>query len=140
MINRHLARGLFLVAISLVFGLWSLNYQIGAFSRAGPGLFPLLVSCVLLLIGIATLVRSRFIAKEPLTFNPKNIGIVLTSLVGFAFISQHVNMIAGIVFMVFCSTYADTSYSWLRNVKICVGLLAIAFAMSKLLGVNLPLY
>ena len=140
MINRHLARGLFLVAISLVFGLWSLHYQIGAFSHAGPGLFPLLVSGVLLLIGIATLVRSRFISAEPLTFKPKNIGIVLASLVGFAFISEHVNMTAGIVFMVFCSTYAGTSYSWLRNVKICAGLLAIAFAMSKLLGVNLPLF
>lgn len=138
--NQHLARGVFLVAISLVFGLWSLHYQIGAFSHAGPGLFPLLVSGVLLLIGIATLVRSRFIAKVPLTFNPRNIGIVLASLIGFAFVSQHVNMTAGIAFMVFCSTYAGTSYSWVRNLKICAGLLAIAFAMSKLLGVNLPLY
>jgi hypothetical protein len=138
--NQHLARGLFLVAISLVFGIWSLRYQIGAFSHAGPGLFPLLVSGVLLLIGIATLVRARFLAPLPLAFNVRNIAIVLGSLCGFAFISEHVNMIAGIVFLVFCSTYAGTSYSWLRNVKISAGLLAIAFAMAKLLGVNLPLF
>ncbi|HEX4233697.1 MAG TPA: tripartite tricarboxylate transporter TctB family protein [Caldimonas sp.] len=138
--NQHLARGLFLVAISLVFGLWSLNYQIGAFSHAGPGLFPLLVSGVLLLIGIATLVRARFVAPVPLTFNLKNVATVIVSLCGFAVISEHVNMIVGIVFMVFCSTYAGTSYSWLRNVKIAAGLIAIAFAMSRLLGVNLPLY
>jgi hypothetical protein len=137
--NQHLARGLFLVAISLVFGIWSLHYQIGAFSHAGPGLFPLLVSGVLLLIGIATLVRARFVAPVPLTFNLKNVATVIVSLCGFAVISEHVNMIAGIVFMVFCSTYAGTSYSWLRNVKISAGLIAIAFALSRLLGVNLPL-
>jgi hypothetical protein len=98
------------------------------------------VSGVLLLIGIATLVRARFVAPVPLTFNLKNVATVIVSLCGFAVISEHVNMIAGIVFMVFCSTYAGTSYSWLRNVKIAAGLIAIAFAMSRLLGVNLPLY
>jgi hypothetical protein len=138
--NQNLLRGVFLVAISIVFGVWSLRYQIGAFSHAGPGLFPLLVSGVLLLIGIATVVRARFVAPIPMAFNVRNVAIVLASLCGFAFISEHANMILGILFLVFCSTYAGTSYSWVRNVKISAVLIAIAFAMSKLLGVNLPLY
>ena len=37
--DRNLARGLFLLAFSLVFGLQSMRYPIGDFSRAGPGLF-----------------------------------------------------------------------------------------------------
>ena len=138
--NRNLARGVFLVAISLLFGLWSLNYKIGAFSRAGPGLFPLLVSGLLFLIGVVTLIRARFVERVPIEFNAKNLAIVLASLVGFALISQFINMTLGIVFLVFCSTLAGTSYSWVRNVKVSLGLLAIAFAMSKFLGVNLPLY
>jgi tripartite tricarboxylate transporter TctB family protein len=138
--NRNLARGLFLVAISLVFGIWSMRYQIGAFSHAGPGLFPLLVSCLLLLIGVITIVRARFLQRVPMNFNWRNIGIVTGSLVGFSLISQHLNMTAGVIFLVFCSTFAGTSYSVVRNLKISAGLLAIALAMSKLLGVNLPLY
>jgi Tripartite tricarboxylate transporter TctB family len=138
--DRNLLRGLFLIAISLLFGIWSLRYQIGAFSRAGPGLFPLLVSGLLLLIGVITVVRSRFVARELMHFNVKNVAIVLASLCGFALISQYVNMTAGIIFLVFCSTYAGTTYSVVRNLKVCAGLLAIAFAMSRLLGVNLPLY
>jgi hypothetical protein len=138
--NRNLIRGLFLIGIALVFGLWSLRYQVGAFSRAGPGLFPLLISGLLLAIGLVTVLRSRFVPREGMHFGFKNIGLVLASLIGFALISQYVNMIAGIVFLVFCSTYAGTSYSLVRNLKICAGLLAIAFAMSKLLGVNLPLF
>ena len=140
MIDRNLVRGVFLVAISLVFGLYSLQYQIGQFSRPGPGLFPLLVSCLLLLIGVISGIRSRFIEPVPLTFNFKNVAIVLASLCGFALISTYVNMTVGIVFMVFCSTWAGTSYSVVRNLKVSAGLLAIAFAMSKLLGVNRPLF
>ena len=139
--DRNLLRGLFLVAISLSFGLGSLRYQIGQFSRAGPGLFPLLVSSLLLLIGVITVVRSRFVERLPLDFNFKNIGIILVSLCGFAFISEHLNMIAGIVFMVFIAAFAGMAkYSVARNLKVAAGLIAVALAFQKLLGFNLPLY
>jgi len=138
--NRHLLRGLFLVALSLAFGIGALEYRIGHFDRAGPGLFPLMVSCLLLLIGIATIVRSRYVERLPIEFNYKNIAIILASLCGFAIVSLHFKMIAGIVFMVFCASFAASSYSILRNVKISAGLIAVAFAFQKLLGFNLPLY
>jgi hypothetical protein len=139
--DRTLVRGLFLIAIALFFGLGSLRYPIGQFSRAGPGLFPLMVSCLLLVIGISTVVRSRFVERIPLEFNMKNIAIILASLCGFALISEHLNMLAGIVFMVFCASFAGTaSYSVMRNLKISAGLIVVALAFQKLLGFNLPLY
>jgi hypothetical protein len=138
--DRNLVRGLFLMAISLAFGLQALRYPIGQFSRAGAGLFPLVVSSLLFLIGLITVVRSRFDERVHLTFNLKNIALVLGSLCGFAVVSQHLNMIAGIVFMVFCSAFAGTSYSVVRNLKVSAGLIAVAFAFQKLLGLNLPLY
>jgi len=138
--DRNLARGLFLIAISLAFGLESLRYPIGQFSRPGPGLFPLLVSSLLLLIGLITVVRSRFTERVHLSLNMKNIAIILLSLCGFALISEHLNMIAGITFMVFFSAIAGTSYSVVRNLKVSAGLIAVAFAFQRLLGLNLPLY
>jgi hypothetical protein len=139
--DRNLVRGLFLIAISLAFGLPSLRYPIGDFSRAGPGLFPLMVSSLLLLIGLITVARSRLVERVPLEFNMKNIAIILASLCLFALISEHLNMIAGILFMVFCAGFAGTSsYSVVRNLKISAGLIAVAFAFQKLLGFNLPLY
>ena len=139
--DRNLVRGLFLVAISLAFGLAAMRYPIGEFSRAGPGLFPLMVSGLLLLIGLITVVRSRFVERIQMEFNAKNIFIILASLCGFAVISEFVNMIAGIVFMVFVATFAGTAkYSVMRNLKVAAGLVAVAFAFVKLLGFNLPLY
>jgi hypothetical protein len=138
--DRNLVRGLFLIAISIAFGLGSLRYPIGQFSHAGPGLFPLLVSCLLFLVGLITAVRSRFVERVHLSFNIRNIAIILLSLCGFVLISEHLNMILGIVFMVFCASSAGTSYSVVRNFAISAGLILVAFAFQKLLGLNLPLY
>jgi hypothetical protein len=140
MIDRNLARGLFLVAISLAFGLTALRYPIGDLARAGPGLFPLMVSGLLLMVGIATVVRSRFVAGERLDFNVKNIGLILGSLCGFGVLTLLLNMVFGIVFLVFCSTLAGKKYSWVRNVKVSIGLIAVAYAFQKGLGLNLPLF
>jgi len=138
--NRNFVRGLCLMAIALVFGGVSFNYTLGELSRSGPGLFPLLVSSFLFVIGLLTVVRSHFVDPVPLDYSAKNIAIILVSLVGFSVISQFVNMILGIVFLVFCSTLAGTSYSLVRNVKISIGLVAVAFAFKQFLGLSLPLY
>jgi hypothetical protein len=138
--DKNLARGLFLMAISLAFGLQSLRYPIGEFSRAGPGLFPLMVSLLLLAISVATVVRSRFVERVHLAVNFRNIAIILGSLCVFAVASELVNMIAGIVLMVFCAAFAGTTYSVPRNLKVAAGLVLVALAFQKLLGFNLPLY
>ncbi len=128
------------MAIALAFGLTALRYPIGDLSRAGPGLFPAMVSAMLLVIGVSTVIRSFFVAPVKLDFNVKNISLILGSLCGFALISTFLNMIAGIVFMVFCSAFAGSSYSWVRNVKVSAGLIVMALALQKLLGLNLPLF
>ena len=139
--NLNLVRGLVLMAISLTFGVVSLNYKVGEFSRAGPGLFPLLVSCIVFFIGMLTVVRSRFVQPVPLSYNMKNIALVLLGLCGFAVLSEHLNMIAGIVFLVFCVSFAGTtSYSVMHNLKISAGLIVVAFMFRYLLGLQLPLF
>jgi len=85
-------------------------------------------------------VRSRFVKPVPVNYNMKNIALVLLGLCGFAVLSEYLNMIAGIVFLVFCSSFAGTSYSVVRNLKISAGLIAIAFMFRNLLGLQLPLF
>ena len=138
--DRNLLKGAFLVAIALVFGLGALRYPLGHVERAGAGFFPFMVSCILFVLGAAMIVRSRFMVRAPMEFNPKNIAIVLGSLAGFAAMSHFVNMIAGIVFLVFASAFAGTSYSVRRNVSVSAVLVAIAFAFQKGLGLTLRLY
>ena len=140
MTHGNLIKGVFLVALAFAFGIGSLRYPMGNLGRAGPGMFPLLVSCLLGLIGAAIVARSYFSDRVRLDFSVRNIGIIVASLAGFALLSEHVNMIVGIVFLVFCSTLAGQKYSVVRNLKLAAGLILVALAFQKLLGLQLPLY
>ena len=128
------------MAIALIFGLASLKYKVGEFSRAGPGLFPLLVSSLLFLIGLLTVVRACLVKPIPINYNIRNIALVLSGLCGFVLLSEYLNMVAGIVFLVFFASFAGRSYSVARNLKISAGLIAIAFVFRNLLGLQLNLF
>ena len=138
--DRNLLKGLLLVAIALVFGIGALRYPVGHVERAGPGFFPLMVSGILAALGVVMAIRSRFMERVPAEFNAKNILIIMGSLAGFALLSRFVNMTVGIVFLVFASTLAGTSYSLRRNLFVAVFLVIVAFAFQKGLGLQLPLY
>lgn len=138
--NRNFVRGVVIMAIALLFGGVALSYNVGSLARSGPGLFPLMVSGFLFVIGLITAGRSFFVERLPVDYGVKNIVLILLSLIGFAVISEYINMILGIVFLVFCSTFAGTSYSVVRNIKISIGLVLVAFAFKNFLGLNLPLY
>jgi len=138
--NQNLLRGVFLLAVALVFGIGSTRYQIGNFAHAGPGLFPLAVSCIVGFIGLVMIARSRMVPRVPMNMRAKNAVLVLLSLVGFGIVSQLLNMAAGIVFMVFLSGLAGSSFSWKRSLTVSVALVGIAYIFYKFLGLNLPLF
>jgi len=140
MINQNSARGLLLAAVALFFLLQAPGYTIGSLSRPGPGLFPLLVSGLLLLVSLAIFVRSRFIEVVPLDFRIRNIALVTASLVSFALVSEFVNMLAGIAVMVTMASLASDDFSIPRTATIAVALCLVAVAMKKGLGVQLPLW
>jgi hypothetical protein len=138
--NQNFVRGLFLAAISLLFGVNAIRYNVGTLGHAGPGMFPAMVSGMLLVIAVITMARTRYVPRVPLGFNYRNIGLLLSALCAFALVSKFVNMTAGIATMVFIAAFAGrSSYSVVRNLKIAGGLIAVAFAFQKLLGLSLPL-
>lgn len=138
--NQNVVRALFLMGVALLFGVGSFNYNLGSFSRAGPGLFPLMVSCLLFMLGVFMMIRAFMVEPEPMTGKFRNLFIILGALIGFALLSHFLNMTLGIIFLVFFATLTEETYSVKRNVQITAGLLVIAFMFQKLLGLNLPLY
>ncbi|MFB0487847.1 hypothetical protein ABIE45_000433 [Methylobacterium sp. OAE515] len=137
MANQNTVRGVVLSAIALCFGVTALRYPIGSFAHAGAGLFPLLVSSLLLLLGLVTLVKARFEPAKPIHFAWRNIGIILLGLVAFVAAAKVASIVLGIVLLVLVSSLAATSFSWKRVLAISVALIAVALAFQKLLGLNL---
>jgi hypothetical protein len=141
MVNQNTGRGLLLAAVAFFFLVQAPKLTIGSLSRPGPGLFPVMVASLLLLIAIVIVVRSRFIeAAVPLDFRIRNIALIAASLVTFTLVSEFVNMLAGIAVMVTLASLASEDFSIPRTATIVGALCLIAFAMKRLLGVQLPLY
>jgi len=124
----------------MAFGLGALRYPIGDLSEAGPGLFPLIVSCLLFVIAVITIGRSFFAERIPMDLRAKNIALILLGLCGFAALAKLFSMVAGIAFMVFVASFAGVSPSWKRSLMITAGLTVVAYAFRNLLGLNLPAY
>lgn len=139
MIKESSARGLFLAAIALFFAGGALRYPIGDLSHAGPGLFPLLISGPLLILAALIIIRSRLQPSSILDFNVKNIAIITAALCSFVVAAKYLSTLMGVVLLVFIAGLAASSYSWVRNVKIALGLVAVAFIFQRFLGLNLRL-
>ncbi|KIZ45274.1 tripartite tricarboxylate transporter TctB [Rhodopseudomonas palustris] len=138
--NKNVVRGYVLAFVALGFGLGSFRYSIGSLDNTGPGLFPLLVSSMLLAIAILIVIRARYEAPDRLEIKVRSIASVLAGLVGFVLVSKIVGMIVGIVVLVFVAALAGSSYSWRSNLKISAALIVVAFAFQGLLGLHLGLY
>lgn len=140
MTNQNSARGVVLAALGLFFAGNALRYPIGNLSHAGPGLFPLLVSTPLLVIAFLMIVQSRFVAPVPMSFNARNIALIMLALTSFVLGSKFINGAVGIVAMVFIAGFAATTYSVVRNIKIALGLIVVAYAFERFLSLNLRLF
>jgi hypothetical protein len=140
MVNQNTGRGLLLAAVALLFLFQAPRYTIGSLSRPHPGLFPVIVAGILLIIGIAIVVRSHFSEAVPLDFRVRNIALVAGGIVAFALVSAYLNMLAGIAVMVTMASVASDDFSIPRTAVIIVALCLVALAMQKGLGVQLPLY
>ena len=140
MVNQNLLRALFLIAVAVAFGFGARRYSLGSFANAGPGLFPLLISGVLLVTGLISLVQSRLVEPAPMRFELRGFAVILGSFCGFTVVSHLINMTAGIIFLVFCAALGSSPFAWLRSAKVAAGLVVIALIMQKVLGLELPLY
>lgn len=140
MINQNIGRGVLVGLVALLFLVQAPRYTIGSLVRPGPGLFPVLIAGLLLVIAVIIIVRSYFLEAVPFDFHFRNIALIAAALISFALVSQFVNMIAGIIVMTTMASYASEDFSIPRTATIAGALCLVAVAMKKLLGVQLPLY
>lgn len=140
MMPQAAVRAGFLAIVGLLFGLNALRYPVGNLDRPGPGLFPLIVSTLLLLIATAMLLGPRSSSGEPLEVRWRNITILLAALGGFVLASRLVDMAAGIVVLVFTAGLAARVVSMRRNAMLAAVLIGVALGFERLLGLRLGVF
>ncbi|MCQ0986046.1 tripartite tricarboxylate transporter TctB family protein [Jiella marina] len=133
--DRDLLSGLLFLAIGGAFALGALDLSIGTTRRMGPGYFPLMIGSLLVLIGVALIVKSvihrRPVPLERLYFRPVA-GLTL-SICTFALLIERVGLVLTCIATVLVAGLASSETKWTENALIAVAMAVFAVLVFKLL-------
>jgi uncharacterized membrane protein YhhN len=118
------------------------EYSFGSAGRMGPGYFPFAISCLLLLFGVITVVRSFLTDGEPVgALAWKAIALVIGSVVAFGLLLPTAGLVIAMLVMVLMSAAASEKFrfDWAATAGL-VGLVVFcSLVFVKGLGVPMPL-
>ena len=119
------------------------EYSFGSAGRMGPGYFPFVISCLLLLFGVITVVRSFLTTGEPVgALAWKAIAWVVGSVVAFGILLPTAGLVVAMLVLVLMSAAASDKFrfEWAATAGL-VGLVVFcSVVFVKGLGVPMPLF
>ena len=141
--QKDLGAGLLYIAFGAVGWFIARDYGMGQASRMGPGYFPMVLSVMLMVFGLAAVVRA-FIGKEGEAigaFNWKGVLFVCGSTALFAFLLIPLGLVIALVVMCVVSAAASHyfKFEWKAVALLVVLVLFCALVFAKGLGVPMPL-
>lgn len=118
------------------------DYSWGRGGRMGPGYFPTILGALLLLVGIASLLRSFVVRGEPIgPIAWKGVAFVTASTLLFGFLLRPAGLIPALVTLVLGSAAASVRFrfDWRATALMLVLVAFCALVFVKGLGLPLPL-
>jgi hypothetical protein len=137
--HRDLLLGAIFALIGAAFVIASRGLDMGTPQRMGPGLFPLLLAAVLMLLGIAIAVQSFFTAEEGIGKVPwRGLVLILAAPVLFGITVRGLGLVGAVVLAIVTSTFASQ-----RSGLVLAGLLTLGLTIFCVLvfsyGLGLPI-
>jgi hypothetical protein len=134
--------GLVFIGFGLAFLLIAQDYPLGSARRMGPAYFPTILSCVLMLIGLATAIRSFFGQGAPVgAFAVKAMVLVATSTVLFGLLVRDAGMVISVILMIMVSAYASVHFNWKSAALLAVAMAAFCVLVFDYgLGLSIPIF
>lgn len=145
--SRDMIGGLILLGFAVLLASIGTQYRLGSFLRMGPGLFPLMISGILGLLGLAILIRGWIDARsgtedgravQPLELRPAT--AVILGTLAFALLIEWAGLIPATLVLVGAAALAEESPRAARTVILAVALTALSVAIFPIgLGINIPI-
>jgi hypothetical protein len=137
--HRDLLLGAIFTLIGAGFVIASRGLDLGTPQRMGPGLFPLLLASVLMLLGIAIAVQSFLTVEEPVGPVPwRGLVLILAAPVLFGITVRGLGLIGAVALAIAISTFASQ-----RAGLVLAGLLTLGLTIFCVLvfsyGLGLPI-
>jgi len=140
--SQDVALGGFFVAMGIAAGAVAVTYPIGTPSRMGPGFFPLIVSALLTLVGIAAVVRARRVGSPPIeavTWRP--VVLVPVMVVLFGLMIDRLGLPLAVFVLVVGTATASVKFEidWKAAAGAAAFSAVCALLFAKVLGLPIPL-
>jgi putative tricarboxylic transport membrane protein len=131
--------GIMFIAFAAVALIASHSYSLGRAGRMGPGYFPLLLGCALVLIGLILVARSLFTAGEriePMQLLP--LGIIAAGIVVFGLLLQPLGLVLALLAVIVITAFASGESRPLETAALAVVLTAFSVGIF-VVALRLPL-
>ena len=139
---KDFGAGLLYAGIGAAAVLIARDYGMGSSSRMGPGYFPVVLGSLLLLIGLASLIRSFFAEGEPIgAIAWKGLSLVTVATILFGALLRPAGLVVALAVFILTSACASVKFrfDW-RALALMVGLIVFcALVFVKGLGLPVPL-
>lgn len=127
--NVDVESGVFFTAAGLITLFLSTNYAFGSAARMGPGFFPIILSGMLTVLGLAILVsglRSRR-PVVPEAFDLKSLLIICTAIVLFGLLLMRAGLLVTVPVTVIVASFAQYEMKWKQTLVIAAALTAFTW-------------
>jgi phosphoglycerol transferase MdoB-like AlkP superfamily enzyme len=136
---RDIIGGLGLSAVGLFAVLYGQRYDFGDLNRMGPGYFPVVLGLLLAGLGVLIALPAFFRRGEGVTVAWKTFGLVMASLVVFAFTLKLLGLVLASALAVLVASLADNAPGWKWRLATATGIALVTWVVFKLgLSMVLP--
>lgn len=136
---RDAAAGAIFIAIGALFALGTMDLDMGTGLKMGPGFFPLILACVLMLLGLAVAGTAFVNAREPIGAVPwQGVALILLAPVVFGFAIRGLGLVASVALAAFIAAFASRRMGVVMAALVTAGLTAFCVGVFHY-GLGLPI-
>lgn len=114
------------------------NYPVGTPGRMGPGMFPVMVGCLTIALGLALTVYAWFQSGEMPKFRILTPVVLSLAVAAFALLIRPLGLIPAVVATIVISSIAEHDFRPVSLVGLCVVLSILVWLIFKV-GLGLPI-
>jgi hypothetical protein len=136
---RDIIGGLGLAAVGIFAVLYGQRYDFGDLNRMGPGYFPVTLGLMLTVLGALITLPAFFRRGESITVAWKTFGLVMASILVFAFTLKLLGLVFASALAVLVASFAENAPGWKWRLSTAAGIALITWLVFKLgLSMVLP--
>ncbi len=140
--QKDFLSGLLFIALSVIFIVMSTKYDFGNLKEIGPGFFPLILGCILMVLGIAVTLISLGAKGEAVRLSRwhwKPIIVLSASILAFAITIPTLGFAAAIVILLVISSFAYTGKRKTSEFFLMTIGLTLLAVLVFIVGLKLPI-